>query len=219
MLREWQKLRRSLLALAVVYLLTDLYLLLQLHSLIVLRGRSELYSLIVDSGSTFVEASHSLPLLLGLLLSLAQFVPELQQRRLKLTLHLPYPQTRLLLTLLGTGLALVGGLLLLHLALFAGVFAYLLPWELCLYLLSTIAVQLFLGLSSYLLGSWICLEPSWSRRIPALIVSAAYLYLYFFTDQAAVYTRFYLLLAALLLLLPLLPMLAIAHFRRGEQDR
>lgn len=59
----------------------------------------------VEQGCRFYRNFDLYPLLAGLLLAIVQFVPEMQQKRLKLTLHLPYPQNRMLMLMLIAGLS------------------------------------------------------------------------------------------------------------------
>lgn len=60
------------------------------------QGGSHLWEILLSRDVVFIETLTYIPLLAGLLLAIVQFVPEMQQKRLKLTLHLPYPQNRML---------------------------------------------------------------------------------------------------------------------------
>ncbi|MDE6368065.1 MAG: hypothetical protein K2K94_02370, partial [Muribaculaceae bacterium] len=51
-----------------------------------------------------VDTLTYIPLAIGLAVGIAQMVPEVSQKRLKLTLHLPFPQFRLVAMMLVTGL-------------------------------------------------------------------------------------------------------------------
>lgn len=69
------------------------------------QGSSPFMGNPVEQGCRFYRNFDLYPLLAGLLLAIVQFVPEMQQKRLKLTLHLPYPQNRMLMLMLIAGLS------------------------------------------------------------------------------------------------------------------
>ncbi len=96
-----------------------------------------------------------IPLLAGLLLAIVQFVPEMQQKRLKLTLHLPYPQNRMLMLMLIAGLS---ELIVIYLIDYLILYVYLqniLAPELTDRILLTSLPWYIGGITAYSLTSWI----------------------------------------------------------------
>jgi hypothetical protein len=106
-----------------------------------------------------------LPLLSGALLAITQYVPELQYKRLKLTLHLPLNETKILLTMLCYGISIILLFILIILpVLLLGLSIYF-PAEIVHAAFYRILPWFLAGLAAYLITSWVCLEPQWKQRI------------------------------------------------------
>jgi hypothetical protein len=157
-----------------------------------------------------------LPLLLGLLLAVTQYVPELQLKRLKLTLHLPLPEKNIIAAMLAYGAAveLLFILVTMPLLLFGlsfsfpreivwGAFGLILPWFLA-------------GLAAYLIASWICLEPQWNRRILNFIPGAGAISFFFIGVKAGAYQPFVVYLIGFILLAFAFSFYSAIRFKEGK---
>ena len=102
--KEWIKTRRYFPIALTVSVIFIIYALLGVQRVINFRGVAHLWEILLSRDVVFIETLTYIPLLAGLLLAIVQFVPEMQQKRLKLTLHLPYPQNRMLMLMLIAGL-------------------------------------------------------------------------------------------------------------------
>ena len=115
--------------------------------------------------TVFQYQMRHLPLLTGLALASAQFVPELLGRRMRIVLHLPVAREAMLAWSLLAGLG--------HVLVVIGVVAVLthltmtrfFPAEVSLSALVTMAPWYAAGLVSYLGAAAVLLEPRWPRRI------------------------------------------------------
>ena len=103
--KEWIKTRRYFPIALIVSVIFIIYALLGIQRVINFRGVAHLWEILLSRDVVFIETLTYIPLLAGLLLAIVQFVPEMQQKRLKLTLHLPYPQNRMLMLMLIAGLS------------------------------------------------------------------------------------------------------------------
>ena len=103
--KEWIKTRRYFPIALIVSVIFIIYALLGIQRVINFRGVAHLWEILLSRDVVFIETLTYIPLLTGLLLAIVQFVPEMQQKRLKLTLHLPYPQNRMLMLMLIAGLS------------------------------------------------------------------------------------------------------------------
>ena len=103
--KEWIKTRRYFPIALTVSVIFIIYALLGVQRVINFRGVAHLWEILLSRDVVFIETLTYIPLLAGLLLAIVQFVPEMQQKRLKLTLHLPYPQNRMLMLMLIAGLS------------------------------------------------------------------------------------------------------------------
>ena len=103
--KEWIKTRRYFPIALTVSVIFIIYALLGVQRVINFRGVAHLWEILLSRDVVFIETLTYIPLLAGLLLAIVQFVPEMQQKRLKLTLDLPYPQNRMLMLMLIAGLS------------------------------------------------------------------------------------------------------------------
>ncbi|MDR0687617.1 MAG: hypothetical protein LBF55_02895 [Prevotellaceae bacterium] len=175
--KEWVKTRRFILLSGVAFAALIAYIFLWLAQTIGAMGIVGLWEAIIGKDFTLVAPLKYLPLAVGVLLAAVQFVPEMQSKRLKLTLHLPLGETRIICAMLGYGVAALLALFAIAaLALAAGL-AVRFSREIVLSNILTALPWLLGGLQAYLFGAWICLEPTWRRRIfsaiPAACVVAA----------------------------------------------
>ena len=101
--KEWIKTHRYFWLALIVSSVFVIYALLQLQRVIGFKGVEHLWEILLSRETVFIELLTDVPLAIGVLLALVQFVPEIQQKRLKLTLHLPYPQRSMIGLMLAAG--------------------------------------------------------------------------------------------------------------------
>lgn len=216
--KEWIKTRRYFPAALIVSLSFILYALLRLQRVINFKGVAHLWEILLSRDVVFIEILTYLPMITGLLLAIVQFVPEMQQKRLKLTLHLPYSQTRMLLWMLCAGLS---GLFIVDLLNYAVLYAYLqsiLAPELIQRILLTTLPWYICGITTYLLTAWICLEPTWKRRIINAFISCGMIRIFYLSDVPQAYDRFIWILLLFTAATLLLSQLSVTRFKAGKQD-
>ena len=103
-LKEWLKTRRVFWVSLLVAVLFAVYAIMCIRRVSTSHGVEHVWLIMLMKDQTFIDAIKYVPALIGIALGVAQMAPEMQQKRLKLTLHLPYPQNRLIATMIGTGL-------------------------------------------------------------------------------------------------------------------
>ncbi|WP_051434462.1 hypothetical protein [Desulfonatronum lacustre] len=115
--------------------------------------------------TVFQYQMRHLPLLTGLALAAAQFVPELLGRRMRIALHLPVARETMLVWCLLAGL----GHVLVVIGMVAGLthltMTRYFPAEVSLSALATMAPWYAAGLMGYLGAAVLFLEPGWPRRL------------------------------------------------------
>lgn len=124
------------------------------------------------NGDTFISSLTYVPLICGTAIGIAQMMPEASSKRLKLTLHLPCGHTRMLITMLATGLAetLASGLVII-----AGIAAYdytVMTPEMTGHVLLTALPWIMAGVAAYFMATAICLERSWLQRVALTLTGA-----------------------------------------------
>lgn len=216
--KEWIKMRRFYSLSAVVLLGFAGYALLRIERVITFRGVSHIWEILLQKETVFIELLRYLPTLIGVLLALVQFLPEMTQKRLKLTLHLPYPQRPMILLMTGMGIATLAALYLVQAALLGGYLHTILVPELTGRILLTALPWYLAGLTLYLLTAWICLEPTWKRRIADLLIAVGIGRLFFLSDTPQAYDGMLLWLIAFLCCALLFPLVSVSRFRQGCQD-
>ena len=173
---------------------------LRINRVVEMKGAAHVWEVMLQRDAIFIEMLQYIPLIAGVLMAVVQFVPEMQRKCLKLTLHLPYPELKM------TGNMLFSGLVLL-LVCFASNF-----------LLMTALTWYLAGISGYLLVAWICLEPAWKRRIINLIIAVLLLRIFFLSPTPEAYNKFLPYLLVYTLLTASFSWLSIVRFKAGKQD-
>jgi len=194
------------------------YSMLRLNRVVGLKGADHLWEVMLSRDAVFVELLEYIPLLAGVLLALVQFMPEMHRKCLKLTLHLPYPQLRMVNLMLLFGLLALCTCFIANYLLMFGYLQSIFAPELYSRILLTALPWYIAGFAAYLLISWICLEPAWKRRIINLVISILLLRVFFLAPAPEAYNGFLPWLALYTLLTASLSWLSIARFKAGKQD-
>ena len=215
--KEWLKLR-LLWGLAVLVnagLVT--YLLLSLRSTLIASGVVETWATMIGRDVMMVNQLMYLPLVTGVVLALCQWLPEMQIKRIRLTLHLPLDYTASIGMMLLSSLC---GLTLLF-ALDATVLALVeqawLPRELVWRTFLTCLPWYIGGLLGYSVTSWCLLEPQWKMRCLDFLIGAPLVALCYLTAQPACYISMLPWLVLALLATVCLPFYSIYRFKLGKQ--
>ena len=217
--KEWLKTRRVFFIALAVSLLVAVYVILRTNSLINEHGIVSLWLSMLLKDVSYVDTLTYIPLAVGLALGIAQMVPEVAQKRLKLTLHLPFPQLRLVAMMLATGLLellviylLQAGVILIydatifHSELVGRVFLTMLPWYLA-------------GFIGYLFVTSVCLEGTWYMRILLGLVGVAVLLVMFLQPATmAAYNYMIVTIVVFIALITIFSFGSIARFKEGHQD-
>ena len=134
------------------------YAILGVNRVIATHDVAHVWLIMLMKDQTFIDSIKYIPLLCGLIIGIAQMAPEMQQRRLKLTLHLPVSSLRLMLTMLCAGLA---ELTLIYLIMTAGIAIYycgLIAREMTQLVILSALPWCLAGYTAYLFTAAVCLE-------------------------------------------------------------
>lgn len=156
-----------------------------------------------------------LPLIAGLVLAAVQFIPEILDRRLRISLHLPIGRNRMLLLCLLTGILLYGGICIINIGLIYLTLHTYFPVEVANSSLSTMAPWLLAGLLSYCGTVTVLLETSWPRRIFLTLVFSTLITILF---SGAGYGWFTTALKYIVWLAPLSLLCVFESGRRFQQQ-
>lgn len=217
--KEWLKTRRVFFIALAVALLVAVYVILSTNSLIKEHGIVSLWLMMLLKDVSLVDNVTYIPLAIGFSIGIAQMVPEVTQKRLKLTLHLPFPQLRLVAMMLATGLLelliiyllqisviLIYDTTILHAELVGRVFLTMLPWYLA-------------GFIGYLFVTSVCLEGTWYMRVLLSLVGVAVLFVMFLQPNTmAAYNYMIITIIVFIGIITIFSFGSIARFKEGHQD-
>lgn len=216
--KEWIKLRWFFLLALIAGNGITAYCMMRLNRAIELKGASHIWEVIIMKNAVFIDYLQFVPLVIGLLAALVQFMPEMQRKCLKLTLHLPLSQQKMTFGMLGTGVLLLLVCFLTHIMVMLTYLPSVLPSELTRNILSASLPWFLSGLASYLLTAWICLEPTWKIRLRNLLIGAIVIRIYFLAPVPQAYNSFLPWLTVYTLMLALLSWISVSRFKAGKQD-
>lgn len=146
------------------------------------------------------------------------FFPEITQKRLKLTLHLPDSRRAMMLGMLGYGLVLLTMLFAVQLLAIGLYLRHLMAPELVHAVVSTTLPWYAAGFAGYLFAAWICIEPTWRQRLFDALIAAGVMRLLFSSDALRVCDPLLPWIAAVVLCALFFPLHSTLRFRRGCQD-
>ena len=216
--KEWIKMRWFCLVAALFLAGFTAYALLRVQRVITFKGAAHIWEVMLEKEVVFIDILQYLPVLLGVLLALVQFIPEMTHKRLKLTLHLPFPQRKMILLMMGVGLAALAVLPAVQAFVLWCYFHTLLAPELVSRILLTSLPWYLAGLALYPLAAWVCLEPTWRRRVADILVAVGVCRLFFLSETPQAYDGMLPWLLALLLCVLFFPLLSVYRFKQGCQD-
>lgn len=216
--KEWIKMRWFCLVAALFLAGFTAYALLRVQRVITFKGAAHIWEVMLEKEVVFVDILQYQPVLLGVLLALVQFIPEMTHKRLKLTLHLPFPQRKMILLMMSVGLAALAVLSAVQAFVLWCYFHTLLAPELVSRILLTSLPWYLAGLALYPLAAWVCLEPTWRRRVADILVAVGVCRLFFLSETPQAYDGMLPWLLALLLCVLFFPLLSVYRFKQGCQD-
>ena len=170
--KQWLKIRWTFLAMVLVCTGITVNVALDVSHLMTLEKPTAVWSYVILMQYPFYSSLRYVPLLVGMAVAVAQFVPEVLQARLKLALHLPLRENQVLLWMVAYGAGMVTALLAATLLAVVGVAARSFPSEVVISMVRTMAPWFVAGIIGYFLAATIVVEPRWIRR--AFLIFLAY---------------------------------------------
>lgn len=216
--KEWIKTRWILLLATIASSLLVVYAEMRIGKAVSMKGAAHIWEVLLTRETIFIQSLTYVPLFIGIALALFQFVPEMQQKRLKLTLHLPVGQQTILGTMLLFGASLLLLLFVLNFSILAVYLQRILAAELSGRILLSALPWYMAGLAAYGLTAWICLEPTWKRRILNALFMLAFLRLFFLSAVPEAYNGVAVPLFLLSLSTAGFPFVSVKRFKEGRQD-
>lgn len=215
--KEWMKTRRIIGVLIVLFIAVLTYTFIELTYAIRLDGAVNVWYTYIYQGTSVAPLFAWLPLIAGLSIALTQFVPEMTNKRLKLTLHLPAPESLIIGHMLLYGLCTLLLLFVLSEVILIGAGSCYLPsgvlkqlgWQLLPWSMAGIAVYGF--------TSWVCIEPQWKQRIWNALTGIAGVSIFYISQFPGVYACFLTGSIFVAILSLSFPLYSCVRFKNGIQ--
>lgn len=219
-LKEWLKTRRIFFVLALLMIFVAIYCTMKVNAMIEARGIVQLWLAMLYKDVNLLGLTKWLPLLCGMAIGVAQTVPEMSHSRLKLTLHLPVPRARLILTMLVFGICELLVIFIFQLAVIAIYYNSIIDGSMLSWVIVTLIPRYLAGLAAYLWTTAIVFEGRWSRRMLLLTLGVVnIMFFYQNSDNMGAYSGWPLVV--LVLFIPMIALLtfgSIIRFKEGLRD-
>ena len=215
--KEWLKLRLFWCLALVVHVGLVVYMLLSIRSTLLASGVVETWATMIGRDVLMVNSLMYLPLVTGVCIALCQWLPEMQIKRIRLTLHLPIDYTLSIGAMLFCSVVCLCVLFTADAAVLALVEQLWLPRELVWRTFLTCLPWYFGGMLGYNVVSWCILEPQWKGRCVNFLIGAPLVALCFLSTQPACYTPMLPWLFLLLVVTTCLPFYSVYRFKLGKQ--
>ena len=186
--KEWLKTWTAIACLMLMLIGFTSYDFLALAKNASLQGYGFLWSYAVGKYSILVDNLIYLPVICGLALAAAQFIPETCRKCLKLTLHLPMSQLRTVSIMQGYGLVVLLVFFIIQAASLGIFLGHYLAADIVWRILFSLLTWYCAGLCAYIWAGAIILEPAWRMRIFETVLMLALLSTFYLSSQMMGYS-------------------------------
>lgn len=216
--KEWKKTKWFNIGIFGLGVLLLIYIFMSLSRSFRFAGMEHLWDVVINRDQFLFRDLKYFPLAAGLCLGLAQFVPEIIEKRIKLSLHLPLSERRIILLMLAFGQFVLLAVFLVHVLAVLVFSQFYFPQEFLISMLVTVLPWYIAGLVAHSFVGMICLEPTWKRRVFNFLLMAGSLNFCFLSEFPGAYD--YLLCFLLLIPVYVMPFTfsSVYRFKTGEQD-
>ena len=213
--KEWLKIRWTLLILFLLSAGILINIWINLAHGFRFNEPSGMWAYIIFRKYVFFDLMQYFPLLAGLALAIAQFLPEIHRTRLRLPLRLPLPENRIIFQMSLVALLGLIGLLVIDQILLISVSAIYLPREIVGFVFKVSLPWNLAGIAAYFAVITILIEPVWTRRLILGLIMYAFLQSFYQPAGMYSYGRIMIPFAVLAFLPGLMVYYAIHRYQKG----
>ncbi len=214
--KEWLKVRLAYMLSFItgVLAITGIYLTVR-HTFIMIDAQ-DYWDGIINQRHIYFALFKYIPAGIGSLIALAQFIPEIKEKRIKLTLHLPLNEEVAGLKMISFGSVALFVIYLVLFMLFMIIGQFYFPYEIMLKAAETLLPWFFSGFACYYFVGLITIEPIWKYRVLYSILGIYFIKLFFIPSLAGAYYYAILPLLGMILLTSTSILFSIHRYRKGE---
>ncbi len=216
--KEWLKTRWVLAMVVLSAVLLHWYVFSRIGKALTSVGAEHIWDVVVNRNVTLFSDFLYFPVLSAIVFALFQFIPEVLQKRLKLTLHLPLKEQTIVLVMVGYGVVALFTIFLVQFIAFIYSVHLHFPNEILTNSLITLAPAYLSGFVVYFTVVAIAVEPSWKMKIILSLVSIGMVRLFYLSDFPGSYRYLLPYLPLVALVAILFSVLSIFRFKTGVQD-
>ena len=216
--KEWKKTRFFAIGILLSGIALMLYMFLSVGRSFRFAGMEHLWDVIVNRKQFLFRELKYYPLAAGICMAVFQYVPEMIQNRIKLTLHLPIKENSAVKLMLMYGLGILFVIYTLQCIALWFFSAYFFPHEFVASIFKTVAPWYGVGIMVYLFIAAICIEPTWKRRIVYAILCFGTAKLFILSDLPAAMTPMFGFLLLIVLITFPLSLLSVQRYKQGNID-
>ncbi len=177
--KEWIKCRKLFMLLLLISIALVAYLFINNANLLRTSGAIALWGQIAEGGYSLFPLYIKMFLpLAALSISIAQYSPEMINKRFKLTLHLPHSEFKIVGAMQLFALSLIGVIYATVLLPSYIYFSAFYPLELLRAMYLSLVPYLLVGVACYFFSQWVIVEPIWRYRVIYLFVALISLWIY-----------------------------------------
>ena len=215
--KEWIKIRWFFTAAIIAGVVIELIMFLKLGRSFRFAGHEHLWDVIVNKHQFMFSMIKYYPICVGVIIGMAQVLPEISRSRLKLSLHLPMKEARVVAVMAGFGLGLLILLLSVLQVLMLGGARYYFAGEMVNSVFYTSLPWFMAGITAYLLLAFSLYEPIRKRKVVNICTSAFLLYLHFISSFPGAWSGSIWLLLIMPVISSLFLFYSVYRFKAGVQ--
>ncbi|QZT37392.1 hypothetical protein K5X82_00520 [Halosquirtibacter xylanolyticus] len=215
--KEWIKTKLIVYIILIGMLGLATYVMMNIFHSIRYNGQVMLWDMIIHKDYIMVSSFKYAPIIVGALLGLFQMVPELQHKRLKLTLHLPIPRHKMIGMMMGYGVMVLTTIFIVSIGVAMTILSFYFSSEIMSAWALALLPWLGAGYLTYLMMSWICIEPTWRMRSVTLIIWGLFVSLFLWSGYSQGVIFMFPYFVAIILLVATTVFYATMRFKEGKQ--
>lgn len=212
-IKEFRKLYIFLAGIIVFNLLALGYVYAAMNRLFRMDHAETVWYYTMHIGEIFYSTLTFVPLVSGIIIAAAQFLPEIRNERFRICLHLPVSPHLAVIAHTAAGLAVLFAVFSADAAALVFMIALRFPEEFALRSLLTFLPWLLAGVNGYLGTAFVIMEPSWRLKVFNILISAGFTGIFLMRAEAGGYSEILPLLTLLTCVFALCVLLPAYNFR------
>lgn len=215
--KEWLKVKWVVIACFILEIILLAYIFTSLRAIFEYNGAVTIWSTIIYRQYMYFDIIKYVPFLMGIVIAVAQYLPEISDMKLKLTLHLPMDENKVLLFLNFYGVSILFSIFLpfIFILIIGSIIVF--PAELVYATFLTISPWFLAGFLSYFFTTSILIEPTWKRRMAIAVIGFFMINQFLIESIYGAYQRIIVQLLIFTFLFNYVHMISGLRFKRGAK--